>query len=115
MNYADYVYYRSKTDFGGNVIPSESDFDSVIGKASAYIDRITFGRSKENSDSEEVKKAACAVAEVMYRNESRYGISSENNDGYSVTYLNNSTKELRDQKRAAYLFLSDDLIYRGVL
>ena len=113
MNYADFVYYRS--DFGGKTISSETDFDSVIGKASAYIDRITFGRAKEKSDSEDVKKAACAVAEVMYRNESRYGISSENNDGYSVTYLNNSTKELRDQKRAAYLFLSDDLIYRGVL
>lgn len=113
MNYADFVYYRS--DFGGKTISSESDFNSVIGKASAYIDRITFGRAKEKSDSEEVKKAVCAVAEVMCQNNSHYGISSENNDGYSVTYLNNSTKELRDQKRAAYLFLSDDLIYRGVL
>lgn len=113
MNYADFVYYRS--DFGGRVISSESDFNSVIGKASAYIDRITFGRSKEKAETEEVKKAACAVCEVMYQNESRYGISSENNDGYSVTYLNNSTNEQKDQKRAACLFLSDELIYRGVL
>lgn len=113
MNYADYAYY--KTDFGGNIIPSETDFNGVIGKASAYVDRITFGRAKEKAESEEVKKAACAVAEVMCQNDSHYGISSENNDGYSITYLNNSAKEQRDRKRAAYLFLSDELIYRGVL
>ena len=111
MIYADYQYYQEV--FKGSVIPSETDFDSKALKASAFVDKVTFGRAKDNGQMEEVKNAMCAVAEVMYQNDAHYGVSSENNDGYSVTFINNSTKEMRDLKRAAYLFLPANLIYRG--
>lgn len=113
MVYADFKFYKEV--FKGIAISSETDFDSSIVKASAYIDRITFGRAKDNAGMDEVKMAACAVCEVISKNQRRYGISSENNDGFSVTFVNDSGKEAVDQKRAAYLFLPSELIYRGAL
>lgn len=67
VRYADLAFYM--TEYGGNVIPNEQ-FQRVITRASTYIKAITFSRVSENNIPEEVKAAACAVAEVIYKAES---------------------------------------------
>jgi len=107
--YADYTFY--KQDFYGSVIPDEFSFNSHIMRADAFLNRLTFGKIIEISD--EVKCAACAVAEVYYNCGSRAGISSENNDGYSVSYITDEAALGKQLYDAAKLFLPSGLLYSG--
>ena len=66
VRYADLAFYM--TEYGGNIIPNE-EFQRVITRASTYIKAITFSKVDENNIPEEVKAAACAVAEVIYKAE----------------------------------------------
>ena len=111
VRYADLAFYM--TEYGGNIIPNEQ-FQRVITRASTYIKAITFSRVDENNIPEEVKAAACAVAEVIYKAESSTEgeKKSENTDGYSVTYVTEQTdgeiKEVilrKKQYAAAYTHL----------
>lgn len=86
--YADYEYYIST--YKGNL--AKEEFEKSIMKASAYVRRITFGRADENKELDEVKLAACAVCELLANDEkvrSKHSgrvVTSENTDGYSVSY-----------------------------
>lgn len=69
MAYADYEFYQ--TSFFGNVVP-ESDFMRMSERASDFIDRLTFDRLADGLPSDDrqqkrIKKAVCAVAEVLYQ------------------------------------------------
>lgn len=69
MAYADYEFY--KTSFFGNVVP-ESDFMRLAERASDFIDRLTFDRLADGLPSDDrqqkrIKKAVCAVAEMLYQ------------------------------------------------
>lgn len=118
--YADYVFYV--TEFAGNIIPNE-EFQRVIAKASAYIKNITFSRVDESNVPEEVKAAACAVAEVIYKAESSTEgeKKSETVGKLSVSYVTEQAdgqikeKVLRKkQYAAAYPYLATTgLLYRG--
>jgi hypothetical protein len=118
--YADYAFYV--TEFAGNIIPNE-EFQRVIAKASAYIKNITFSRVDESNVSEEVKAAACAVAEVIYKAESSTEgeKKSETVGKLSVSYVTEQAdgqikeKVLRKkQYAAAYPYLATTgLLYRG--
>lgn len=120
--YADYAFYV--TEFAGNIIPNE-EFQRVIAKASAYIKNITFSRVDESNVSEEVKAAACAVAEVIYKAESSTEgeKKSETVGKLSVSYVTEQAdgqikeKVLRKkQYAAAYPYLATTgLLYRGCL
>lgn len=88
--YVYYSYYIEK--YCGDVIPEE-DFTWSERKAESYIRHLTFYRGDIfNEESESVKDAVCAVAEVYYctmlkNNHGEHGpVKSENTDGYSVTY-----------------------------
>lgn len=86
--YADYEYYAST--YKGN-LPKE-EFEKSIMKASAYVRRITFGRADDNMEMEEIKLATCAVCDLIANDEkvrSKHSgrvVTSENTDGYSVSY-----------------------------
>ena len=85
MRYADYNFYIN--DYGGSLI-TEAAFPNVILRASAYLDRVTLGRIEDESN--EVKYAACEMAEQQYQSDQKgtaAEIKSENNDGYSVTFV----------------------------
>ena len=112
MVYADYVYYAEV--FRGAAIPSAALFDSLSVKATAYIRKITFGRSdKAFEDMEnDIKNAMCAVCEIYYNTMGSEGIKSESNDGYSVTYADTATNET-SLLNAAKLYLPCELLYRG--
>ena len=111
VRYADFAFYM--TEYGGNIIT----------RASTYIKAITFSRVDENNIPEEVKAAACAVAEVIYKAESSTEgeKKSETVGKLSVSYVTEQAdgqikeKVLRKkQYAAAYPYLAaTGLLYRG--
>ena len=120
VRYADLAFYM--TEYGGNIIPNEQ-FQRVITRASTYIKAITFSRVDENNIPEEVKAAACAVAEVIYKAESSTEgeKKSETVGKLSVSYVTEQAdgqikeKVLRKKQYAAAYpyFVTTGLLYRG--
>lgn len=89
--YANYAFYVE--EYGGQLMDEESFKRAIIG-ATQYLRYITLNRS-DLSERDEVKYAACAVADVYYSTViaeqsgkgSGSGKRSETIDGYSVTYI----------------------------
>ena len=82
--YADYDFY---VDRAHGKLDQEA-FEGYILKASFFLRYITLGKT-ERVEGEEVSYAACAIAD-MYAEEKKKITAdkkSENNDGYSVTYI----------------------------
>lgn len=118
--YADYNYYKEQ--FHGIVIP-ESAFLSEMLKAGIYINYITFGRVHDTEIPEEIRMAACAVADVMYQGDTgRQEVKSETVGKVSVSYVteqqDGQIKERAREKKqytAAYPYLvHTGLLNRGV-
>lgn len=94
--YADYNFYTEI--YGGKM--EEEDFNRQILTASQYIRYLTMGAS-DGYDGDELKYAACSAADLYYsvslntNGASSVGsgignigtVKSENNDGYSVTFV----------------------------
>lgn len=119
VEYADYTFYKEK--FHGSTIP-EAAFSSVILRASIYIKYITFGRIDDVEIPEEVRLAACAVAEVMYKADAEQKEKkSETVGNVSVSYVteqqDGQTREAAAAKKqyaVAYPYLiHTGLLYRG--
>lgn len=121
--YADYEYYIS-TYKGG--LPKE-EFEKSIMKASAYVRRITFGRADDNMEMEEVKLSTCAVCDLIANDEKVRSehlgrvVTSENTDGYSVSYESGgnggTADELLSRKISDMLelyLMPTGLLYMGV-
>lgn len=111
-SFADYKFYTE--EYKGQM--KEKDFDRFIVQASQYIRYITLGRTN-TYQGDELKYATCEVAEV-YRNCEGSRKQSENNDGYSVTFVNDgntgeTTEQLRDRK--AYQVARKWLLNTGLL
>ena len=112
MQYADWDYYLN--EYKGTLIASREEFESLAVKATAYINKITFGRAKTAAETAEVKNAVCAVCEVYQKLSEREGVASENNDGYSVSYSQESGFLSQSLSGAARLHLPAELLYQGV-
>lgn len=121
VEYADIDFY--KNTFHGEIIPEKS-FPGMILKASIFVKFLTFSRVDDMTEiPEEVSLATCAVADVMYQDRMRKDdagreIASENNDGYSVSFVTSQSKTTGTVehrcKRAAYPYLAHTgLLYRG--
>lgn len=117
MAYVTYEWYADT--FPGGTIPNYEGFQSVITEAEAYIDDITLGRITEATDA--VKKATCAVAEVIYKQayqDDAQTVSSESVGNHSKTYTKQSksaTDREVEKARKARLYLSrTGLLYRGL-
>ena len=114
MIYADYSYYQNS--YKGTM--PEVDFNRLSQRASAYIDRVTFGRLGDGKAvPEPVKNACCAVADVYLLNEHGGGVASESNDGISIDYVvgisNTKTDDQRLREAAALYLGGTGLLYRG--
>lgn len=109
MERVGFDYYKDV--FMGSDITSPKDFNKLELRAIAYIDKITFGRICEMTES--IKCAICSVCDVLKRRGMRGGIKQENNDGYSVTY-SESFSEFDDLYMAASVFLPSELLYKGI-
>lgn len=115
MVYADYKYY--KNEYHGNVVKTEDDFLRLAPRASAWLDRLTFGRSKDNFIEEPVKMACCSVCDELFRQEPTDGreITAEANDGVSIAYASGGKSANRKLYDATALYLmSTGMMYRGV-
>lgn len=121
--YADYEYYT--TTYKGSL--SKEEFEKSIMKSSAYVRRITFGRADENKELDEVKLAACAVCDLIDNDEkvrSKHSgrvVTSENTDGYSVSYESGGNGETADDLLGRKIFdtlelylMPTGLLYMGV-
>lgn len=113
MAYTDYDFYKNV--YMGDQISSE-DFPRLAERASDYISAMTQGISDRvnGKDMEAVKKATCAVAEVI-QNESRMNskafssgqsVSSESVGSWSKTYAStaisaNEIEYIENQKKNA--------------
>ena len=86
--YVDYEYYLN--EYGGTSTPYEQ-FRATEKKAEAYIKKLTYVRGDIFAiENDAVKDAVCAVTDAYhaYSIQTQNGtIKSENNDGYSVTYV----------------------------
>ncbi len=121
--YADYEFYIS--EYKGDLLKEE--FEKSIMKASAYVRRITFGRADDNMEMEEVKLATCAVCDLIANDEkvrSKHSgrvVTSENTDGYSVSYESGGNGETADELLYRKIFdtlelylMPTGLLYMGV-
>lgn len=109
MKYIDFEYYANS--YGGYIITSEKMFDHLALKARAFVNKITFGRITSPTD--DVKNAICAVCDELFFCAGQGGISSENNDGYSVSYADHS-HTAAVLYAAAVIFLPPELMYCGM-
>ena len=109
MAYADYNFY--KNEFLGTLTAEE--FAPRAERASDYIDFVTFGRA--TADDERVKKCCCAIADTEAKYDNGGEKTSENIDGYSVTYVAGVSKT-QSRSEAVYntaLRYLMELMYRG--
>lgn len=126
--YADYKFYKEK--FHGITVPEDA-FSNASVQASSYMKYITGGRIKDSFEAdypeyaEDIKLAVCAMAEVFYQECKRTSkhdgreVTSENNDGYAVTYAgisdNGASLAEKQAKKIANRYLAHTgLLYRGV-
>lgn len=126
MGYADYTYYTDA--YHGTAIGAEA-FLRLAETASAYLDAATLGRAKgaAGDDTEAVKKAMCALAEV-FQDEERMNartysadrpVSSETVGGWSRSYGSQSltgaeTGLIESRKRdALWMYLANTGLLRA--
>lgn len=123
--YADFNYY--KDEYKGSTITSQTAFDECYREAEGILDEQTFQRIPkiEGADDELVrliKFSVCALADVCSNHRSALkraatGITSENRDGYSVSYSSNNDikRQFKNEAREVVTrYLSETgLLYRG--
>ena len=114
--YATYQFY-TETFFGGLI--GADEFDGYVVKASAFLDRITFGRLTVENVTDDVRAAACAVAEQMCRVQTLYdstgggSVASEKTGDQSVSYHSGSvvspasSAAKRSYSAAAEMYIKD--------
>ena len=109
MIFAEYEFYKS---VGGEL--DEKSFHNLAAKASAYIDKVTFGRASEHADDERVKRCCCDLCDSLSAISG--GVKqSESVGSWSVTYANSeNASEINYALAACRVWLPADWLYRGV-
>lgn len=120
MAYADYGFYI--TVYLGNAIEL-ADFSRLAARASAEIDRLTFGRTATvvtaGTDTETIRKikmATCAAAEEIHKLEESGGVvTSERIGNVAITYADGRNENQRLAAAAKTYLWDTDLMQRGFL
>jgi hypothetical protein len=114
--YVDYAYYTNT--YHGNAV-SEAEFPNLALKASYRIFAMTHGRSVDESDP--VKMATCAAAEVIQQIEQEHSgkvKTSESVDSWSQSYFRSENMNQMDAARILEAvepyFYGTGLLYAGV-
>lgn len=115
--YADYAYYSGT--FNG--ILTEIEYNRLVVRASAEIDRITSGRARtaKGETLEAVKMAECAVVDELSLQAigGSGDVTSESNDGISRSYATGVVSKSSRQRidAAAFTWLNNtNLLYVGI-
>lgn len=121
--YADFTWYS--TEFGGSLLTA-STFPRYARWATSLIDAVTYGNIKSDDQVLDcVKDATCAAAELAYNYwissvnvKDGKAVSSETNDGYSISYSDTllTAESLQEQCVAQIrIYLQGTgLLFRGV-
>ena len=115
--YADKEYYMNTFYAGNEPKLSEAECTMYLRKASVFLDSLFVSKRPSEPYEPCVKDACCEIADCLYVSESRAGIASENNDGYSVTYTakSDSSSASADAHAIAQRYLAHTgLLYRGI-
>lgn len=111
------VEYGFYTNTYGGVNISETAWKRLSQKALQRLQVFTFGRIPEEWSGQtwenKAKCAVCEMAEILLADEKKNGKTSENTDGYAVSYesANSTDSHLRN---VAYVYLGDTgLMYLG--
>lgn len=107
--FADIDFYTN--NYHGSL--NGAELERSLRRANAYIGTLMLRTPSHVPD--EVKYAVCEIADMYNTEELRDGISSENNDGYSVTYDKSRTAENKAYDIAVLYLASTGLLYRGGL
>lgn len=116
----DYEYYYER---GGEL--SEDEFSAVVRDAGYTVSLLTFGRSEEPPErmADRVKTCICEIADIKHSfketdSQIPKGVSSINNDGYSVTRDSSSSArsetQMCEEVCRKYLTMPINLMYSGV-
>lgn len=96
--YADYTFYNDT--YLGNIIPDETAFQRIEQAAELKLDYFTFDRIDQADD--KIRLAVCKMADILYTQEQRQKqykgreVASENNDGYSVSFVGMSEQDRKN-------------------
>ena len=116
MTYATYSDYTEV--WRGRAIRNEEDFERLVIRASAVLDRLTCNRAVKYVDKDgKLSLATCAIAEKIQEEEEReHSIASEKVGDHSVTYREGFACETASEIIAlAEMYLSGTgLLYRGI-
>lgn len=91
---------------------SEEKFNHIKKKAEIYVNYILAGKTLP--DISESKDALCAVCDLIYNENERGGIKSENTDGYSVTFESESDFLSRVYDEIKAYLANTGILYRGI-
>lgn len=104
MIYAEYAFYTGT--YGGKDIP-QADYTKFAARAKAYIDKMTQGQVKSlDPVPENVKMAACAVAEAYRVNETGE-LTSQTVGSWSKHYAKIAKSDDQRLLEALQLYLGD--------
>lgn len=101
MSVVDYDFYKN-TYMGADIAPE--DFPRLSARAAAYLDGI---KRYELHDSDNVKMAICAVAEVWQQNENGGELTSQTVGGWSQSYAASNKSASQRMFEAARLYIPD--------
>lgn len=114
--YSTYSLYVSQ---GGTL--DEQAYTGLADKAAREIDLRTFGRAQSYKDtlSDALGKCECELVDALSAEKTiPVGVSSESNDGYSISYAQNAVAEQKKQIEGILMrWLSEpvNLLFAGVL
>lgn len=113
MRYAEFEFYTGV--YRGSLVPSVR-FDYYAGRASDFVEDMTFSRIPQDAVPDAVKSAVCALAELEYKIDNNLILSSESVGGMSVSYAVGTVEPSILRKNILKTYLaSTGLLYRGVM
>ncbi len=100
--------------YGTNAKIPDTAFTLFTARAVSELDRITDGRFLELPDDKLKFLCILDTAEFMYDESQTANIQSESNDGYSVTYKNDSMHKDKLFDIARRYLSATGILYRGL-
>ena len=104
--------------YAGSIIPNVTEFKRVLREANAFVDTLVLCRDNliHRQIEEKYKSAVCAVAEVLYRQNSDRQVQSESVGNHSVSFKVKTQSDYESEmRRKAMLYLSGTgLCYGGI-
>ena len=112
--YADYTFYSE--NYGTAV--SEADFPRFAARASAFIDKVTFGRAAQYSGDERLMHCCCEIIVAYAQTADSSGMVKQSETVGGWSYSLNSAAAEKTADDVAYstclTWLPAEWLYRGV-